>query len=271
MILRNLQIRAGTSEDAETATGIRCEDNACLLVQGNALVDAGRAQRTYGLWLDGSVARVQGNLIQGGCGSVSSTGILAADSGSRIDNNVIFGAACTGAVVQPTGVSVLIGSSRKAVDVHSNTIDTAYGKGPCTGATLTFAARPGTAGGVAGAVRNNILSHHVCSGTLVQEQDSRSHARAIESNLFDRALDLPVFLADGKNLLSLSELNKNTVVAIRRGNILGDPKFVSWPADLHLGNGSSAIDKGSNLGAPAIDRDGKKRDDKPDIGAYEHQ
>ncbi|MDX2023530.1 MAG: choice-of-anchor Q domain-containing protein [Deltaproteobacteria bacterium] len=270
-IARNLQIRSGTSEAAETAAAIRCEANACAVVQDNALIDGGRAKRTYGLWLEGGSARVAGNLISGGCGSVASTGIVAADSGSRIDNNVIFGATCsTSSVVQPTGVSLLIGDARRAVDLHSNTIDTAEGTGSCTGATMTIASRADTTGGVAGTIRNNIFSHHVCRGTLVEERDAKAHARVLEFNLFDRAMDLPAFLADGKDLLSVSDLNKNTASSVRRNNISGDPKFVGWPNDVHLEDGSSAIDKGTSTGAPLWDRDGQKRDDKPDIGAYEH-
>ena len=272
LILRNQQIRSGTFDAADTATAVRCDGNACLLVQGNALLDAGRARRTYGLWLDGSVARVASNLIQGGCASVASTGILALDSGSRIENNLVFGAACVGApVVQPTGVAVVIGSARKGVDLHSNTIDAAQGNGECTGATLTFATRPDTQGGVAGVVRNNIFSHRVCRGTLVEERDAKSGARVLEFNLFDRAMDAPAFLANGKDVLSVNELNKNTELSFRGNNVWGEPRFVAWPSDLGLDNGSAAIDKGTGTGAPAVDRQGRKRDDKPDIGAYEHE
>jgi hypothetical protein len=39
--------------------------------------------------------------------------------------------------------------------------------------------------------------------------------------------------------------------------------------DAHLLDGSPAIDTGTTIGAPSSDIDGKSRDDRPDIGAYE--
>jgi hypothetical protein len=52
------------------------------------------------------------------------------------------------------------------------------------------------------------------------------------------------------------------------GNISADPTFVG-AGDLHLQPGSPCVNAGTPAGAPKIDFDGKARDDKPDIGAFE--
>jgi hypothetical protein len=55
------------------------------------------------------------------------------------------------------------------------------------------------------------------------------------------------------------------------GNINGDPLFVNAAADdYHPAAGSPLINAGTTLGAPATDIDGHKRDNQPDIGAYEY-
>jgi hypothetical protein len=41
------------------------------------------------------------------------------------------------------------------------------------------------------------------------------------------------------------------------------------PGDFHLGPTSACINAGTNAGAPLADYDGKARDTKPDIGAFE--
>ena len=271
-ILRNAQIRASGNTNTELSAAIHCEGGACARISGNSLVDAGRAKRTVGIWLDGGTARVETNLVQGGCGVTGSTGVVSVDSGSRIDNNIIFGAVCHNntQVVAPVGVSIVMGQTRRSIDLHSNTIDTAHGNDDdCVGATLAVSSRSGTQFGTAGSVRNNIFSHSVCDGTLMEERDAKSHLLLIEANLFDKDRELPVFLANGKDLLSFSDFNKNSGLSLRRNNILGEPKFIKWPLDLHLEDGSAAIDKGTPTGAPIYDFDAKTRDAKPDIGAFE--
>ncbi|MBN1401020.1 MAG: right-handed parallel beta-helix repeat-containing protein [Anaerolineae bacterium] len=55
------------------------------------------------------------------------------------------------------------------------------------------------------------------------------------------------------------------------GDLALDPEFVAgYPgADLHLREGSPAIDAGSLQGAPTHDLEGRARDGLPDLGAYE--
>lgn len=49
-----------------------------------------------------------------------------------------------------------------------------------------------------------------------------------------------------------------------------DVYFVDWKAqDFRLREGSSAVDRGTQQGAPAVDLAGRSRDATPDQGAYE--
>ena len=70
------------------------------------------------------------------------------------------------------------------------------------------------------------------------------------------------------------DYTKSNIKSLGTGNIYGDPKFTApaWgkTGNYHLKSGSPAINKGSATGAPKIDLDKKKRDTKPDIGAYEY-
>jgi len=56
-----------------------------------------------------------------------------------------------------------------------------------------------------------------------------------------------------------------------QSDVTADPLFVSgWPGvDLHLQEGSPAVDTGTATGAPADDLEGRPRDDHHDMGAYE--
>jgi hypothetical protein len=82
-----------------------------------------------------------------------------------------------------------------------------------------------------------------------------------------------------KNSVILShgskDYTKNNINTLGAGNIYGDPKFTSpaWGKDgnYHLKNGSPAINRGTAAGAPKDDLDKKKRDSKPDMGAYEYK
>jgi len=72
----------------------------------------------------------------------------------------------------------------------------------------------------------------------------------------------------------LKDYTRSNIKTLGTGNIYGDPKFIApaWgkTGDYHLKSGSPAIDKGTAGGAPKIDLERKKRDAKPDIGAYEY-
>jgi hypothetical protein len=81
-----------------------------------------------------------------------------------------------------------------------------------------------------------------------------------------------------KNAIVLSLGNKDytkaNIKTLGAGNRYGDPKYLkpAWgkTGDYHLKSGSPAINHGTATGAPTNDLDKKKRDTKPDIGAYEY-
>jgi hypothetical protein len=81
-----------------------------------------------------------------------------------------------------------------------------------------------------------------------------------------------------KNAIVLShgskDYTKSNIKILGTGNIYGDPKFTApaWgkTGNYHLKSGSPAINQGTSTGAPKDDLDRKKRDSKPDIGAYEY-
>lgn len=55
------------------------------------------------------------------------------------------------------------------------------------------------------------------------------------------------------------------------GDLGADPRFAgAWPSvDLHLLEGSPAIDAADAALAPSVDLEGRARDSRPDVGAYE--
>ncbi len=70
------------------------------------------------------------------------------------------------------------------------------------------------------------------------------------------------------------EYSTASMADLGKGNFHGDPLFVApaWgrEGNYRLRDGSPAIDAGTPKGAPSVDLEGRKRDGKPDLGAYEH-
>ena len=54
------------------------------------------------------------------------------------------------------------------------------------------------------------------------------------------------------------------------GTFGANPKFVNFPSDLHLSLDSPCLGRGTNVGAPATDKDGRIRPNPPSVGAYEN-
>ena len=155
--------------------------------------------------------------------------------------------------------------------MHSNTID-AGGTGACVGAAATLGVRAGTSqptgGGLRGVLRNNILRAGGCTSMRygLLDTDTGASLRLIESNDFDpTSAPTALYRYRAANNMSLNGINSPA----SRKNISVDPMFVS-ATDLHLMAGSACVDAGTTVGAPALDYDGKARNDgRPDIGAFE--
>jgi hypothetical protein len=158
-------------------------------------------------------------------------------------------------------------------DVHSNVIDPGGGGGDCQSTGIDISRVAGDALS-AGIFRNNIVSAGACSQRIaVLEQDNAS-ARLVENN------DLYAPTAAGTNAMAVlfrrGDTDATTADQVNRlagasGNLSADPRFVSYPGDLHLQSGSPCLDRGTAAGAPATDAEGRARPQGAgyDIGAYE--
>lgn len=271
-VLDNAEIRGSQVSETLGSAGVVCEDGACALVAGNALIEGGRGAQSYGVVLAGGPTRLERNRIHGGCGK-RAVGLAADDSQARVENNVIFGSHCPKDdehTETANAVVVTVGARQHAPDLHSNTLDVSLGADECQGVTAVWQTAEGRSGATAGTVRNNIFSHHACEGPFFAEGDDKSRPRVFEFNLFHEDTGTVLYRAPGQ-ALTLSQLNQSTGGAVRRNNDVGDPKFLSWPDNLGLDSGSAAIDKGTPEGAPRTDGANRPRDTKPDIGAFERE
>jgi hypothetical protein len=123
-----------------------------------------------------------------------------------------------------------------------------------------------------GVFRNNILRGGGCTlGRIdfIETEDGVS-PRLFEHNDLDPTggatlLLLPASASNKTTTPGLGAINARPGAS---GNISADPLFVG-PPDYHLGPGSPCANAGTTAGAPKTDFDGKARDDRPDIGAFE--
>ncbi len=269
-IIDNALVQGSASSLRVQAFGIDCDAGACAHVSGNT-VTGNVGGTVVGLLLSSTGALVDRNVITGGCGTKTTTGILTDDAFSRIENNVVRGAQCdaNATTAEADGLRVQVAAGGNEVDVNSNTID-AGGAGQCTGSaggvSLTTAPSPKTPRGI---FRDNILRAGACAigRDDFVETSSGTTPRLFEHNDLDpTGMPTGLYLTGaGQSLSTLKEVN---ALAGATGNISADPMFAG-PADLHLGAGSACINAGTPVGAPRTDFDGKVRDAKPDIGAYE--
>jgi hypothetical protein len=248
---------------------VSCDAGGCARVSGNVLVGQGGGT-VVGLSLRGSGAFVDRNVITGGCGSKSTTALLAEDAASRIENNVVHGASCGpgSATPEADGVRVHVAVGGNEVDVNSNTID-AGGAGQCqsvaAGIGLGNTAGPKTPFGI---FRDNILRAGGCGLARIGfiETEAAVRPRLFENNDLDpTGAPTSLYLRPAMSPTTIAGVN---MLPGATGNISADPMFVG-PADLHLAAGSPCVNAGTPVGAPKTDFDGKARDDKPDIGAFE--
>ncbi|HEY2728893.1 MAG TPA: choice-of-anchor Q domain-containing protein [Polyangia bacterium] len=249
---------------------VACDAGGCARVSGNTIIGQGGAT-VVGLSLRATGAFVDRNVVTGGCGSKTTTAVLAEDARSRVENNLVHGAACAanGSTPEADGVRVLVALGGNEVDVSSNTID-AGGSGACQGVAagigLGAAAGPKSPHGI---FRDNILRAGACSLGRIDfiETEATTTPRLFGHNDLDpTGAPTSLYLRPGAaNPPTIMTINMLTGAS---GNISADPAFVG-PADFHLSAGSPCVNAGTSVGAPKTDLDGKARDDHPDIGAYE--
>jgi hypothetical protein len=270
LVTNNRLVQGSPSVHPTTSTGVACEAGGCARVSGNRLAGT-NGGTAIGLSLAGSSAFVDRNEITGGCGS-KTIGVLAEDASARLENNLVRGAICgpNQATLDVAGLRVHVAAGGNELDVHSNTID-AGGMGSCSGTAASLglggAAAPSGARGV---FRNNVLRAGNCAIARYDflEESAKIGPRLFENDDLDpTGTPTALYLTGaGKPLATAAAVN---MLAGASGNVSGDPRFVG-PADYHLSSGGSAcVDMGTTKGAPKADFDGKARDDKPDIGAFE--
>ncbi len=272
LVTNNKLIQGSASVHPATSTAVACEAGGCGRVAGNKLLGNGGAN-VLGLSLVASGPLVERNDITGGCGGKSSMGVLAEDAYARLENNLIRGASC--AVNQATlgadGLHVHVAAGGNELDVHSNTID-AGGTGPCSGAAAGIGLGAGPAPSSArGVFRDNILRAGNCTIARYDflEDTAKTSPRLFENNDLDptgTTTGTQLYLrGGGQPAASLAAIN---ALPGSNNNLSDSPLFVGF-GDYHLTATSPCVNAGTSVGAPKTDFDGKLRDDKPDIGAFE--
>jgi hypothetical protein len=264
---------APTARPAESYA-VACDAAACARISMNTLL-GGNGGSVVGLSLRETGAFVDRNTITGGCGTKITTALLAEDASSRVENNVVHGASCAlnAATPEADGVRVHVALTGNEIDVSSNTID-AGGAGACEGVAagigLGNAAGPKSARGI---FRDNILRAGACTLGRIDfiETESGTSPRLFDHNDLDpTGVPTQLYLRPMASPASLDAINALTGAS---GNISADPAFVSpalgGPPDYHLTAASPCVNAGTTVGAPKLDFDGKPRDDRPDIGAFE--
>src|SRR5581483_8666825 len=257
-----------------TATGVRCDDGACLRVERNS-ISGHSAIAAIGLALVRATTFVDRNIITGGCGTTSATAVFTDDATARLQSNRIYGGLCSngGGTVNPRfyGIQARLAASGRELDVHSNDIDAGGESTACSGIGVELTSGlPLPTSGV-GVFRNNILRGGPCPARIVfKEGDTTADVRVLDHNDFDPfASPQALFVDEGAAvLMSASGINGLTD-AQSTGNLSGDAAFVSYPVDLHLQSSSVCIGAGSTIAVPVFDLDGRMRKSPPSIGAYE--
>jgi hypothetical protein len=221
-------------------------------------------------------ATLDGNGIVAGCGGEQTTGVLLAESAASLVNNRIQGGACgTGTAAGAFyGVRALRGDGAGELLIHSNDVDPAGSGDECKSMGISFERLAGD-GGEWGILRNNIVAAGNCKSRVAVFESSNAAARVIENNDLYPGPQSPsgavtaLYRRSGADVTSIDQVNKLGGAA---GNISANPKFVSYPDDLHLTSESPCIDKGTAVGAPALDGSGMPRPqgDGYDIGAFEY-
>jgi hypothetical protein len=276
-VLGNERIQGSGNLRPATSAGVACKEGGCVRVADNIVNGNQGNASVIGVWLRNDGATIERNRISGGCAVQAASGVLADDSYSRLQNNLISGGSCTagaGASALSIGVRVYDADDQNEIDIHSNTIDGGGNlTGNCTSIGIEWGVGPETAPTtVKGIVRNDILRGGVCTTHVdFAEVVPASDPRLFENNDLDPTGVLTT-LYDDENTTSIrtiAAVNALTDITARN-NISANPLFMSFPTDQHLATGSACIGAGTPAGAPSKDLDGKVRSTtKPSIGAYE--
>jgi hypothetical protein len=267
-ILDNQQIRARGAVVSNPSTsqgrGILCEAGACAEISRNHIVGLERIDApsgcvltcsfgpSFGIDLSQSSPLVERNVVEGGCGHVS-TGIRSIQGTARIHSNDVSGRSSSCDVVAPqTRASLHYGIEIEgAVDLHSNSISAG---GP-SAAVRTSCTSIGAWIRGPSSLRNNILAYSSpCDDSISVWSQGSVPPQTLQNNAFQVVNILHTVYRNGGTNLTLGPVNA----------------LPGSSANINLGLTSSTIDAGTTVGLPALDLHGNPRSQTlPDIGAVE--
>jgi hypothetical protein len=262
---------AGAGTTGSNVAALLCEGGNCGTITGNS-IEGGSGRVSLAVVLQGGGGLLEANAIATGCGTEGAFAVLLDNASARVRNNRIFGSECSsGTTGSYVGLHVVLGSAGGELDVNSNDIDPRGGSGNCQ-STGVWIERTQGQPAPAGFFRNNIIAAGNCSTRTAISEVGSATLRLLENN--DLYAQGPggttvLFHRGSTDAKTIAEVNALDGAA---GNISANPRFVSYPDDLHLAEDSPCIDQGSEEGAPASDADGVARPQGEgfDIGAYEY-
>jgi hypothetical protein len=275
VIERNPLVHASIAGFPTTATGVRCEQDGCARIVQNE-ISGTQGATIVGLYLETAMAYVARNRISGGCGTVSATGIVAANSRARLENNLVFGGGPCSASMLPAGprfvgLAASATDATYAIDVHGNDFDPVQAIAPgvaCASRGIELTGHPGV--DVALLAGNIVLAGRCSAAYPIFEVDANSDPIALTYNDLVAASGGAVYRDEGTTDVASAALVDALGDTVLVGDLDGAPSFALYPADLHLGGGSICIDADLAPAAPVVDFDGRARTAPADIGAYEH-
>jgi len=274
VVLGNLLIDGSQFGNPPTSVGVRCDDDGCMRIADNVITGRGGID-IWGVMIGRSGTFVDNNVISGGCGTHSTTGVQLEDSFARLQNNRIIGGLCNSGSISTApavGLLVLLGAGSNEADVHSNVIDGGGFNGACTSTGVVFDVTTTPPASGMGILRNNIVLAGPCqTANNVVEAAAAADPRIFENNDLDPyGAPLALYVDETSSPLTTAPAVDALLDMTAGGTISADAMFVAYPADLHIQTGSPCDGAGTTAGAPAYDMDGQPRSaTAPDIGADE--
>jgi hypothetical protein len=180
--------------------------------------------------------------VTGGGVAVDGAGLFVANTKATVTNSTI--ADNIGTAPSVTGGGILVAGTGEKLALRSSTV----------ARNIADASNSGNGGNLAGAAKAKLLNTIVAKGKATTGSNCDGEVKASKHDLEDE--DTCGFTSSNDQV--------NTNPKIRQLAENGGPTET-----IALRRGSPAIDRAGKASSPKRDQRGFKRDDKPDIGAYE--